>query len=154
MHRESLTRRDFLRYSSLAGGAAFFHRFFGIPQTQADAAGRVNAVKKRINKTLIFIGLNGGFSHLDSWDFKSKAPAEIRGALQPIPLRTGAVFSSWFPRLAQNWRSFTVLNGLEAKSNDHVPALHYWLTQHDGGAARCNDWEEGGGHPTSLCECA
>ena len=35
-------------------------------------------------KSCIFILLCGGPSHLDTWDLKPEAPAEIRGPYQPI----------------------------------------------------------------------
>src|SRR5258708_6904053 len=50
----------------------------------------------------IIIFLNGGPSHLDMWDMKPAAPAEIRGEFKPIPTSVpGVQFGEHLPRLAR-----------------------------------------------------
>ena len=50
----------------------------------------------------ILIFLNGGPSHLDMWDMKPEAPAEIRGPFRPIPTTApGVQLSEHLPRLAR-----------------------------------------------------
>ena len=52
-------------------------------------------------KSCIFILLCGGPSHLDTWDLKPAAPAEIRGPYQPIATTVpGMRISELHPRLA------------------------------------------------------
>src|SRR5215813_12334110 len=49
----------------------------------------------------ILIFLNGGPSHLDMWDMKPDAPAEIRGPFKPIATKVpGIHVSEHLPRLA------------------------------------------------------
>src|ERR1700724_2579663 len=51
---------------------------------------------------LIVVFLNGGPSHLDMWDMKPSAPAEIRGEFRPIATSVpGVQFSEHLPRLPQ-----------------------------------------------------
>ncbi len=50
----------------------------------------------------IIIFLNGGPSHLDMWDMKPDAPAEIRGEFKPIATSVpGVQFGEHLPRLAR-----------------------------------------------------
>ena len=52
-------------------------------------------------KSCIFIMQYGGASHIDSWDPKPKAPAEIRGPYKPIDTRVpGIQLGELMPRLA------------------------------------------------------
>ena len=44
------------------------------PRTQASAS----------DKSCIFIVMGGGPSHVDIWDMKPQAPAEVRGQFKPI----------------------------------------------------------------------
>src|SRR5439155_19513913 len=58
--------------------------------------------KQRSADACILIFLNGGPSHLDMWDMKPNAPAEIRGEFKPIATSvTGIQLSEHLPRLAQ-----------------------------------------------------
>src|SRR5204863_10031859 len=50
----------------------------------------------------ILVFLNGGPSHLDMWDMKPAAPAEIRGEFRPIATSVpGVQLSEHLPRLAR-----------------------------------------------------
>src|SRR5437660_88477 len=50
----------------------------------------------------ILIFLNGGPSHLDMWDMKPAAPAEVRGEFKPIASSVpGIQVSEHLPRLAK-----------------------------------------------------
>src|SRR5260370_42628546 len=61
-------------------------------------------------KSCIFILLCGGPSHLDTWDLKPAAPAEIRGPYQPIATTVpGMRISELHPRLAAMTDRFTLI---------------------------------------------
>jgi uncharacterized protein (DUF1501 family) len=50
----------------------------------------------------ILIFLDGGPSHLDMWDLKTAAPAEIRGEFKPISTSVpGIQFGEHLPRMAR-----------------------------------------------------
>jgi hypothetical protein len=72
---DGIPRRNFLKLGGLSLGG------LSLPQLlQAEeATGRSNR-----NKAVIMVFLPGGPSHLDIWDLKPDAPAEIRGEFQPI----------------------------------------------------------------------
>jgi hypothetical protein len=53
-------------------------------------------------KQCIILFLNGGPSHLDMWDMKPDAPAEIRGEFKPISTPVpGIQMSEMLPRVAK-----------------------------------------------------
>jgi hypothetical protein len=73
---DSLGRRDFL-HLGLVGGAVALPDLLQL-RAEAAAAGRAT------RKAVIMVCLNGGPSHLDMYDLKPQAPAEIRGEFRPI----------------------------------------------------------------------
>src|SRR5690242_8542118 len=71
-------RRDFLR---VGGGLAVA----GFSATgRAPAAGTSAAPTKAGARSCILVYLLGGPPHLDTWDLKPDAPAEVRGPFKPI----------------------------------------------------------------------
>src|SRR5437868_4909804 len=78
-HTIGMTRREFLQvgYSGLLGiGLAGAMR-------RAEASPTAGATGGR-GKSMILVFLTGGPSHLDTFDLKPNAPAEVRGEFQPI----------------------------------------------------------------------
>jgi uncharacterized protein (DUF1501 family) len=102
------TRREFLRI-----GAAVFGGLT-LPQLlRADAP----AARK---KSVIYIVLSGGISHIDTWDPKPDAPAEFRGEFGTISTALpGVRITDQFPRLATMLDSFALLRGVRSVENDH-----------------------------------
>src|SRR5262245_39184443 len=74
---DGISRRSFLRAGGLALGAIGFSDYLRLK-----AAGAVSA--KARSKSIIMICLGGGPSHVDMYDMKPEAPAEIRGEFHPI----------------------------------------------------------------------
>jgi hypothetical protein len=71
----------------------------GLPQIATLEARGAVAGDADVNCILLF--LVGGPSHLDTWDLKPDAPAEIRGPFRPIATKVpGVPISEIFPRLA------------------------------------------------------
>jgi hypothetical protein len=101
---DGLTRRDFLHVGSLAT--------LGLTLTGFQAQKAVGAVKDRdINCIMLF--LVGGPSHIDTWDPKPKAPAEIRGPFQPIATNvTGIQISEIFPKMARYANRFSLIRSV------------------------------------------
>jgi hypothetical protein len=88
----------------------------------------------------ILIFLNGGPSHLDMWDMKPGAPAEVRGPFKPVATSVpGIQLSEHLPRLAQRMSHCTLVRSLHhSVNNAHAAAVYAALTGHDRG-------EKGGG---------
>nr|MCS5629911.1 DUF1501 domain-containing protein [Pirellulaceae bacterium] len=69
------SRRDFLKIGGMAMGGLSLSQMF---QADSEAATGSN------HRAIINIYMPGGPSHIDLWDLKPDAPAEIRGDFRPI----------------------------------------------------------------------
>ncbi|HTI50859.1 MAG TPA: DUF1501 domain-containing protein, partial [Planctomycetaceae bacterium] len=82
-------------------------------------------------KSVIFILLCGGPSHLDTWDLKPEAPAEIRGPYQPIASRVpGMRISELHPRMSLLTDHFSLIRSMTHIGNisNHFDAMHHCLS--------------------------
>src|SRR5690606_35952006 len=71
----------------------------------------------------------GGPSHIDIWDLKPDAPAEIRGEFRPIDTRVpGLQITEHLPRLAQRADRLAVIRSLTHNSASHGSGCHLMLT--------------------------
>src|SRR5262249_12121561 len=69
---------------------------------RADAERRDAGTQAKADACIV-IFLDGGPSHLDMWDMKPEAPAEIRGEFAPIETSLpGVQFCEHLPRLARH----------------------------------------------------
>jgi hypothetical protein len=110
------------------------------------AEGRTKAGKEAAAAdACVLIFLNGGPSHLDMWDLKPSAPAEVRGEFKPISTSlTGVQFGEHLPKMARHMhRSTLVRSAHHSVNNAHAAAVYTGLTGHDrgeiGGGARPTD---------------
>ena len=115
----------------------------GLPRLlRADAARQALAAAD----ACVIVFLNGGPSHLDMWDPKPDAPAEVRGEFKPIPTSVpGVRFGEHLPRLARQMHHATVIRSAHhGVNNAHAAAVYCGLTGHDrgeiGGGARPDDY--------------
>ncbi len=101
---------------------------------QADSA---RAAKKPRADACILIFLNGGPSHLDMWDLKPEAPAEVRGEFKPIASSVpGVQLSEHLPRLARQMHHAALVRSVyHSVNNAHAAAVYTGLTGHDRGDA-------------------
>ena len=89
-------------------------------------------------KSCVFILLCGGPSHLDTWDLKPAAPAEIRGPYQPIATTVpGMRISELHPRLAKLTKHFSLIRSMTHPGNisNHFDAMHNSLSGQAGAPA-------------------
>ncbi|HEV3137803.1 MAG TPA: DUF1501 domain-containing protein [Pirellulales bacterium] len=104
----------------------------GLPGTVAAAVnGNRGLGGGAAEKSCIFILLCGGPSHLDTWDLKPAAPAEIRGPYQPIATTVpGMRLSELHPRLANLTQHFSLIRSMTHVGNisNHFDAMHHCLS--------------------------
>lgn len=108
---DRVSRRAFLKIGALGGLtlADVLRLEAGQPAVQAT------------RKSVILIFLEGGASHLDTYDLKPAAPAEIRGDFRPIRTSvSGFDMCELMPRQAQIAQHLSVLRGVRAASPDHI----------------------------------
>jgi hypothetical protein len=111
--------------SSMALGAFF------LPDKVVSAAPRVRA------SGVVVLMLEGGMSHLDSWDPKPRAPAEVRGEFRPIATTVPSVHvSEYLPALARQAHLYNLIRSVHCDArNDHSPGMHLLLTGWENTAA-------------------
>src|SRR5262249_32914726 len=98
------TRRDFLHAGSLGLLGLTLPSF-----ARAKEAG--GAEDKDINCIMLF--LPGGPSHIDTWDPKPKAPAEVRGPFKPIQTNApGLEIAEIFPKMAKHADKFSLVRSV------------------------------------------
>ncbi|HIC70948.1 MAG TPA: DUF1501 domain-containing protein, partial [Alphaproteobacteria bacterium] len=77
----------------------------------------------------IFIFLEGGPSHQDTFDLKPDAPAEYRGEFKPIPTSVpGIQICEHLPELAKRMKDYAIIRGLSHTLADHGIGKKYMLT--------------------------
>ncbi len=82
-------------------------------------------------ESLILIWLDGGLSHIDSFDPKPAAPSEIRGPFRGINTSIpGVQFSEHLPLLAARLNQVTLIRSLTHELGNHDTGGHFMLTGH------------------------
>lgn len=120
---DNMSRRRVLRLGAtgLIGGLSLPR----LLQLQAEAA----TAKPAPAQACIFLFLEGGPSHIDMWDLKPDAPAEIRGPFKPIRTSVpGTLVSEHLPRCAKLAQKFTILRNHSHNDNGHNTGYHYVMT--------------------------
>jgi len=86
-------------------------------------------------KSVILMHLQGSPSHIDLWDPKPAAPAEIRGEFKPIPTTVpGLQLGEVLPMLARQAHRFALVRSLGVKPKgltNHGAAIYMLLTAAD-----------------------
>src|SRR5262245_8555183 len=98
---------------------------------------RAEPRRKAAADAVVLIFLNGGPSHLDMWDMKPAAPAEVRGEFKPIPTTVpGVQFGEHLPKMARLMHHCTLVRSAHhSVNNAHAAAVYTGLTGHDRGDA-------------------
>src|SRR5437773_1599115 len=110
-------RREFLR---LGGGLAV--AAFASPARAAEPA-------PRTARSCILVYLLGGPPHLDMWDLKPGAPAEVRGPFNPVTTTVpGLQVCEHLPLLAQRAHRFALVRSVSHANHNHTPMIYYTLT--------------------------
>jgi len=86
---------------------------------------------------LIVVFLDGGPPHLDTWDMKPDAAAEVRGEFQPIASSLpGVPVCEMLPNLAPHMHRCALVRSVNhSVNNAHAAAVYTSLTGHDRGDA-------------------
>lgn len=82
-------------------------------------------------KRCILLWMQGGPSHIDTFDPKPDAPAEIRGEFKAIPTAlSGVQFTDPLPQLAKIADRLAIIRGHDPKNGSHGVADHLMMTGH------------------------
>jgi hypothetical protein len=126
-HGESLFQSRLLtRRSALQAGAI---GLLGLDLAELSAMRAFARADTPRARSVIFVFLTGGLSHLDSFDLKPDAPDTIRGEFQSIATRTAGIrICEHLPLLAQRSDKWALVRSVATASNGHEEACHMLLT--------------------------
>lgn len=120
---DGITRRDYLR----VGGLTAFG--FGLTDLLRLRAAAGESIPPSRARSCILIWLDGGPSHLDSFDPKPDAPAEVRGPFKSIPTSvTGVHVSELLPQTAAILKDVALVRSVTSPLGEHNFGTHYLLT--------------------------
>jgi hypothetical protein len=120
---DTVTRREVLRVGGLLAAGLALGDFLRL---RAVAGGRAASAD-----SCILVFLNGGMSHLDTFDPKPGQPAEVRGEFSTIRTTVpGVLVTEHLPRLARQAHRYAVLRtvSFEGRLGNHSPACYHVLT--------------------------
>jgi hypothetical protein len=142
---DGVTRRELLQAGTLSlFGAA-------LPNLSALRAESVPALVVRA-KSVVLLDLFGGPSHLDTFDLKPLAPAEIRGTFKPIATSfTGLGICEHLPRLARWMHRTSLIRTISHGYNSHNP--YAVMTGYTGGNDREDYFAKPNNHPGMGAVC-
>ncbi len=121
--------------------------------TFLEAARSHPAVQPGTAKSVILLNLFGGPPHMDMFDLKPNAPANIRGEFKPIDTSVpGLQICELLPLTAKIMDRCTLIRTYSHKYNSHNP--YNVLTGFDGGSDRENYFAKRTDHPSmgSICQ--
>jgi hypothetical protein len=120
---DGVTRRDLLRAGCLLPLGLSLSDWFRARAMAGDSAPTGKA------KSCILLWLDGGPSHLETWDLKPDAPAEVRGPFQPIDTNVpGMEVCELLPRSARIADKLAIVRSITSPLGEHGLANHYLLT--------------------------
>jgi hypothetical protein len=120
-HTTGITRRELLQvgYSGLLG--------LGLSALPVRAGSQAKSPRKP--KSMVMVYLTGAPSHIDTFDMKPDAPAEIRGEFKPIATKVpGLSVCEHLPRLAARADKYALIRSFSHRENNHLVATHHVLT--------------------------
>jgi len=118
------TRREFLRAGALSFLGIGLGDFLRLGSTQAFAA-TTDSVPSAKAKAVILLWLEGGISHLDTWDVKANS------AFKPISTNaSGVQVSEVFPQIAKHMDKLSIIRSMKTQERNHPQATIETLTGH------------------------
>jgi hypothetical protein len=121
-----LHRRDLLRLGLLGLSLPEFFARHARADTVTGARGNLGKAK-----ACIVLYCWGGVSHLDTWDPKPDAPAEVRGEFRPIATSVpGIRVGEHMPLLARRMHHLAVVRSINHQVADHGKGMYWNMTGH------------------------
>ncbi len=128
---DELTRRSFMATNAkaclgvtIAGPARNFFSpaaFAADPGAMAAGGGKA--------KSVIYLFMSGGMTHLDTFDPKPKAPAEVRGPTESIKtVADGIQLAHHFPDLAAQADKIALIRSMTSTQGAHGPGRYFMRT--------------------------
>jgi len=120
-HPVGVTRRELLQvgYSGLVG----------LSLASTIRAAEPSSSAKQSPKSVIVVFLTGAMSHIDTFDPKPDAVAEVRGQYSAITTKVpGYQVGELLPKMAARTDKYAVVRSLAHADNNHTAATHHIIT--------------------------
>jgi hypothetical protein len=118
---DGFSRRGILRLGQLTG--------LGIGLSQVNILNAAKVDRQHSAKSCILIWLDGGPSHLETFDLKPNAAKEVRGPLEAIETSVpGISISECMPQIAQRINDVALIRSMTSPLGEHNLGTHYLLT--------------------------
>jgi len=103
----------------------------GLPEFLRASPNSGSLAQRGSPKSCIFIVQYGGCSHIDSFDMKPEAPAELRGPFKPIHTSVpGMRICEHMPRLARIADRYCLVRSMTHGNPGHDGGMHVCMTGH------------------------
>jgi hypothetical protein len=127
---DGLSRRSFIQAGVLGLAGLALPDWL---RHQASAAPKERSTK---DTAVILVWLDGGPTHLETYDLKPAAPAEYRGPLKGIKTNVpGIEICSLMPQQAKLMDKLAIVRSLNHTTGDHFEGAHWMLTGYQGSNA-------------------
>jgi uncharacterized protein (DUF1501 family) len=124
-----VSRRQFLRVGGLSALGLSLATFLRLQGHAAASEGAAPANRRNVNCILLW--MQGGPSHIDTFDPKPDAPAEVRGDFATIPTALpGVRVCEHLPRLARHMDKLSLIRGHDPQNGSHGHADHLMMSGH------------------------
>ena len=129
---DGYSRRELLRVGGASIIGLSLPQFFALKARAA--AAKIDSKPKPFGsaKSVIMLFLQGGPSHIDIWDPKPEAPANVRGEFKPIKTKVpGTWLSETMPMLAEQVDKVTLIRSMSytpAGLFNHTAAIYQMMT--------------------------
>ncbi|MGB0598232.1 MAG: DUF1501 domain-containing protein [Rubripirellula sp.] len=125
---DGVTRRNFVRVGGLSALGLGLGDLFRLQRANS-ANPTKNTASVAPAKSCILIWLDGGASHLDTFDPKPQAPSEVRGPFESLETNLpGVRISEHMPRTAQLMDSLALVRSVTSPFGVHNFAVQYLMT--------------------------
>jgi len=126
-HSPYSSRRCLLQVGALGLGGLTLSRLLAANRANAQPLGRLDAAPRAAACILIY--LDGGPSHIDLFDMRPLAPAEVRGPFQAVATSVpGTRICEHLPRLAGQMHRILQVRSMRHEETVHDPAVYQMLT--------------------------
>ena len=123
---DGVSRRDFVRIGGLTALGLTLPELLKLQAASAAEIGKTTPPKA---KKCILVWLDGGPSHLETFDLKPDAPAEVRGPFKPIATSvSGIQICELLPRTAALMNKAAIIRSVTSPLGEHNFGAHYLLT--------------------------
>src|SRR5579862_1681963 len=129
---DGVTRRELLRIGGSAMLGLLLPEFLAMEARADKSDATKNSGGFGTAKSVILLYLQGGPSHIDIWDPKPDAPANVRGEFHPIKTNVAGIqLAETMPLLAQQMDKATLIRSVSYTPNglfNHTAAMYQMLT--------------------------